>query len=321
MKKNIRAKTLLTLSISLIIVACGRTIVDDPTATLSPPSITALTNTDNGRVKIDWYYSTYQEPLIKGFLIERAENNGQFKAIASNLTANQRSLELAETLKNGQVSFRVSSIGEKDTTASAIVSYFTPNVASTTLCTSLYATLLETNNKPSVYLYWKLEKNSSTYAGNYIVQRAIRQEDFQTIATIQQLNYLDDHVSLKETYRYRILLASNICPSNEIPLNIAPNVAGLCAKALTLRSVDETNKKSIILTWNAQLSDFSNFSIKRAFNINGPFETISSSNIRSTVFEDVSELKPNTSYFYKISTQINAQPPSSCESDVVEIKK
>jgi hypothetical protein len=308
-------KLLLLLNIA-ILAACGRTIIEETMPTFSSPSIRAVNNLGNNRVKIDWFFSAYQEPLIKSFKLERSENNGKFSLISKNISANQRSIEIAEPFQNGKVSFRISSMGEKDSTMSAVVSYFAPKIINNSFCSSLSATLLQGTSKPNVYLSWKPTTN---YTGNYIVQRATKESSAQTIATITTPYFLDEKTEIGINYIYTIRLATNNCLSNEIPITVVNEVVGLCPQNFKAAQLSDNN--SVLLTWDAQLADFASFYVKRATAATGPFENLTSIGIRSSVFEDKTELKVKTSYFYKISTQIDSQPPNNCETIVIEIKK
>lgn len=314
-----KKKILLFLS-SCFVLACGRIIIDESVPSFSPPAIRSISNLGNNRVKIDWFFDIYQEPIIKGFSLERSENNGVFKIIIDNIPPNQRSIELAEPFGNGKVSFRISSKTTTDTTASIVASYFTPKVPSTLFCNALSATLLQGTSKPNVYLSWKSEANSINYAGNYLLQRSSGQLPFKTIGTIKTKYFLDTNVVANERYIYVVRLATNNCISNEIPMTITTKVVGLCPQNFKASLLIEKTTKSVLLSWDAQLSDFSTFYVWRANQVDGVFENITRIGIRTTVFEDKTNLQPNTNYFYKINTQISSQPPNSCETAIVTLK-
>lgn len=301
-------------------LACGRTIIDDTIPSFTLPVVTSIDILPNNRVKINWYFDAYQEPLITGFRLERSENNGTFRVLSDDITPNQRSIELAEPFRGGKVSFRLLSKTNKDTVASPIVSYFAPAVPTNTFCSAISATLLQGVDKPNVYLSWKLEANSVNYAGNYIVQRSANQAAFQTITTTQNPFFLDTNTEIGINYNYAVRLATNNCASNETPMTVSTQVVGLCPQNFKLNFLSGKDKKSVLLNWDAQLSDFATFYVFRGISASGPFEKLTPTGIRTTVFEDRAELKAKTSYFYKISTQIDSQPPTNCESSVLELK-
>lgn len=301
-------------------LACGRTIIDDIEPSFTPPVVTSIDVLPNSRVKINWYFDAYQEPLVTGYRIERSENNGSFRVLSDNITPNQRSIELAEPFRAGKVSFRLLSKTIKDTVASTVVSYFAPAVLTNSFCSTVSATLLQGVDKPNVYLSWKLEANSVNYAGNYIIQRSVNQSVFQTIATTRNTYFLDTNTETGLNYNYVVRLATNNCASNEIPISVNSQSVGLCPQNFKLNFLSGKDKKSVLLNWNAQLADFATFYVFRKTSESGVFEKLTPTGIRTTVFEDKTELKVKTSYFYKISTQIESQPPNSCESSVLEFK-
>lgn len=129
-------------------VGCGRTIIDDVIPSFTPPIVTSIEVLPSNRVKINWYFDAYQEPLVRSFRIERSENNGNFQILSDDITPNQRSIELAEPFRGGKVSFRLLSKTIKDTVASTVVSYFAPAVATNAFCSAISATLLQGVNKP-----------------------------------------------------------------------------------------------------------------------------------------------------------------------------
>lgn len=301
-------------------VGCGRTIIDDVIPSFTPPIVTSIEVLPSNRVKINWYFDAYQEPLVRSFRIERSENNGNFQILSDDITPNQRSIELAEPFRGGKVSFRLLSKTIKDTVASTVVSYFAPAVATNAFCSAISATLLQGVNKPNVYLSWKLEANSANYAGNYIVQRSVSKAAYQTIGTTRNTFFLDTNTEVGVNYNYIVRLATNNCASNEIPITIGNQSVGLCPQNFKLNFLSGKDKKSVLLNWDAQLADFAKFYVFRATSVNGPFEILTPDGIRTTIFEDKTELKAKTSYFYKISTQIDSQPPTNCETSIVELK-
>lgn len=318
MKHNF-LKILLFLSICLIL-ACGRTIIDDTIPSLTPPALTSIDILPNNKVKINWYFDEYQEPLVTGFRIERSENNGKFQVLSVDITPNQRSIELAEPFHIGKVSFRLLCKTIKDTVASAVVSYFAKAVPNNAFCSSISATLLQGIDKPNVYLSWKLAANSVNYAGNYVVQRSVNKAPFQTIATTRNPYFLDTNTEVGLNYNYIVRLATNNCPSNEIPITVNNQSVGLCPQNFKLNFISGRDKKSVLLNWDAQLADFATFYVFRKTSESGVFEKLTPAGIRTTVFEDKTELKAKTTYFYKINTQIDSQPPINCETSVLEIK-
>lgn len=301
-------------------VGCGRTIIDDVIPSFTPPIVTSIEVLPSNRVKINWYFDAYQEPLVRSFRIERSENNGNFQILSDDITPNQRSIELAEPFRGGKVSFRLLSKTIKDTVASTVVSYFAPAVATNAFCSAISATLLQGVNKPNVYLSWKLEANSANYTGNYIVQRSVSKAAYQTIGTTRNAFFLDTNTEVGVNYNYIVRLATNNCASNEIPITINNQSVGLCPQNFKLNFLSGKDKKSVLLNWDAQLADFAKFYVFRATSVNGPFEILTPDGIRTTIFEDKTELKTKTSYFYKISTQIDSQPPTNCETSIVELK-
>ena len=301
-------------------LACGRTIIEDTVPSFTPPVVTSIDVLPSNRVKINWYFDAYQEPLVTGFRIERSENNGKFQELSDNITSNQRSIELAEPFRGGKVSFRLSSKTIKDTVASTIVSYFAPAAATNAFCSAISATLLQGVDKPNVYLSWKLEANSTNYTGNYIVQRSVSKASFQTIGTTRNPFFLDPNTEVGVNYSYVVRLATNNCASNEIPITVINQSVGLCPQNFKLNFLSGSNKKSVLLNWDAQLADFATFYVFRKTSESGAFENLTPTGIRTTVFEDKTELKAKTSYFYKITTQIESQPPTTCESPMLEIK-
>ena len=312
-------KILLFLSIFLIL-ACGRTIIDDTIPSLTPPALTSIDILPNDRVKINWYFDEYQEPIVTGFRIERSENNGKFQVLSVDITPNQRSIELAEPFRSGKVSFRLLCKTIKDTVASAVVSYFAQAVPNNAFCLSISATLLQGIDKPNVYLSWKLAANSVNYAGNYVVQRSVNKAPFQTIATTRNPYFLDTNTEVGLNYNYIVRLATNNCPSNEIPITVNNQSVGLCPQNFKLNFISRRDKKSVLLNWDAQLADFATFYVFRKASESGVFEKLTPAGIRTTVFEDKTELKAKTTYFYKINTQIDSQPPTNCETSVLEFK-
>lgn len=301
-------------------LACGRTIIEDTVPSFTLPVVTSIDILPNNRVKINWYFDAYQEPLVTGFRIERSENNGKFQVLSDDITPNQRSIELAEPFRGGKVSFRLLSKTIKDTVASTIVSYFASAVPNNAFCSVISATLLQGVDKPNVYLSWKLEANSVNYAGSYIVQRSANQSAFQTITTTQNLFFLDTNTEIGVNYNYVVRLATNNCASNEIPIAVNNQSVGLCPQNFKFNFLSGKDKKSVLLNWDAQLADFATFYVFRKTSESGVFEKLTPTGIRTTVFEDKTELKAKTNYFYKISTQIDSQPPNSCESSVLELK-
>lgn len=301
-------------------LACGRTIIEDTVPSFTPPSLTSIDILPNNRVKINWYFDAYQEPLVKGFRIERSENNGSFQVLSDDITPNQRSIELAEPFRGGKVSFRLLSKTTKDTVASTVVSYFAPAVATNAFCSAVSATLLQGVDKPNVYLFWQLEANSANYAGNYIVQRSVGKAAFQTIGTTLNPFFLDTNTEVGVSYSYLVRLATNNCASNEVPITVTTQSVGLCPQRFKLNFLTGKDKKSVLLNWDAQLADFAKFNVFRKTSESGVFENLTPAGIRTTVFEDKTELKPKTSYFYKITSQIESQPPTTCESPILEIK-
>lgn len=312
-------KIVLFLSICLF-WACGRTIIADPIPSFTPPAVTSVDILPNNRVKVSWYFDAYQEPLVTGFRLERSENNGSFQILSDDITPNQRSIELAEPFRGGKVSFRLLSKTVKDTVASRVVSYFAPNVPTNAFCSAVSATLLQGVAQPNVYLSWKLEANSANYAGNYIVQRSVSKAAFQTIGTTRNLFFLDTTATIGTNYSYLVRLATNNCASNEVPITVTTQSVGLCPQSFKLNFLTGKDKKSVVLNWDAQLADFAKFYVFRKTSESGVFENLTPTGIRTTVFEDKTELKAKTSYFYKISTQIDSQPPNNCETLVLEIK-
>lgn len=319
MNKHNWLKALFFLS-ACFILSCGRVIIDDPIPEIAPPSITAINDLGNSRIKIEWFFSTYEEPLIKGFRLERSENNGDFRVITDSIPPSQRSIELAETFKGGRVSFRISSKSNADTMMSAIASYFVGITPSNIFCNALYSTLIGGISKPNVYLYWKPEASSVNYSGNFLVQRSSKDLPFQTIATVKTRYFSDTNIVATETYRYLVKLATTNCASNETPMKISSTTFGLCPQNFNLKQLSDKNYKSVLLTWDAQLADFATFYVKRSISVDGPFENITPNGVHKTVFEDKSALNLNSSYFYKISAQINSQPPNNCETAVANIK-
>ncbi|MER0441023.1 hypothetical protein [Emticicia sp. W12TSBA100-4] len=318
MKHNF-IKIFLFLSICQML-GCGRTIIEDPIPSFTPPALTSIEILPNNRVKVNWYFDTYQEPLVKGFRIERSENNGGFQVLSDDITPNQRSIELAEPFRGGKVSFRLLSKTIKDTVVSTIVSYYAPAVATNAFCSAVSATLLQGVDKPNVYLSWKLEANSANYAGNYIVQRSVGKAAFQTIGTTRNPFFLDTNTEVGVNYSYVVRLATTNCASNEVPITVNNHSVGLCPQNFKLNFLSGRDKKSVVLNWDAQLADFAKFYVFRKSSESDVFENLTPTGIRTTVFEDKTELKAKTSYFYKISTQIDSQPPSNCETLVLEIK-
>lgn len=312
-------KFLLFLSICLI-SACGRTIIDDTIPSFTPPALTSIDILPNNRVKVNWYFDAYQEPLITGFRVERSENNGKFQVLSDDITPNQRSIERTEPFRSGKVSFRLLSKTIKDTVVSTVVSYFAPAVPNNTFCSAISATLLQGIDKPNVYLSWKLEENLVNYAGNYIVQRSVNKAPFQTIATTNNPYFLDANTEVGLNYNYIVRLATNNCASNEIPITGNTKSVGLCPQNFKLNFLSGKDKKSVLLNWDAQLADFATFYVFRKTSESGVFEKLTPTGIRTTVFEDKTELKIRTNYFYKISTQIDSQPPTNCETSVLEFK-
>lgn len=312
-------KILLFLSICLV-WSCGRTIIDDSIPSFTLPVITSIDVLPNNRVKVNWYFDAYQEPLVTGFRIERSENNGKFQVLSDNITSNQRSIELAEAFRGGKVSFRLLSKTIRDTVASTVVSYFAPAVPTNAFCSTLSATLLQGVDKPNVYLSWKLEANSANYAGNYTIQRSANKSPFQTIVTTRNTYFLDTNTEVGINYNYIVRLATNNCASNEIPIMVNSQSVGLCPQNFKLNFLLGKDKKAVLLNWDAQLAGFATFYVFRKTSESGVFEKLTPTGIRTTVFEDKTELKAKTSYFYKISTQIDSQPPNSCESSVLELK-
>jgi len=312
-------KFLLFLSICLI-SACGRTIIDDTIPSFMTPALTSTDILPNNRVKVNWYFDAYQEPLLTGFRIERSENNGKFQVLAVDISPNQRSIELAEPFRGGKVSFRLLSKTLKDTVTSAVVSYFAPAVPNNIFCLAISATLLQGIDNPNVYLSWKLEANSVNYVGNYIVQRSVNNAPFQTISTTNNPYFLDANTEVGLNYNYIVRLATNNCASNEIPISVNNKSVGLCPQNFKLNFLSGKDKKSILLNWDAQLADFATFYVFRKTSESGVFEKLTPAGIRATVFEDRTELKIRTTYFYKINTQIDSQPPTNCETPLLEFK-
>lgn len=301
-------------------LACGRTIIEDIIPSFTPPALTSIDILPNNRVKINWYFDAYQEPLVRGYRIERSENNGKFQLLSDDITPNQRSIELAEPFRGGKVSFRLLSKTIKDTVASTVVSYFAPAVPTNAFCSAVSATLLQGVDKPNVYLSWKSEANSANYAGNYIVQRSVSKAAYQTIGTTRNPFFLDTNIEVGVNYSYVVRLATNNCASNEIPITVNSQSVGLCPQNFKLNFLSGKDKKSVLLNWDAQLSEFSTFYVFRKTSESGTFEKLTPTGIRTTVFEDKTELKAKTSYFYKIIAQIDSQPPNSCESLVLKLK-
>ncbi|GGD78041.1 hypothetical protein GCM10011514_47510 [Emticicia aquatilis] len=301
-------------------LACGRTIIEDTVPSFTPPAFTSIDILPNNRVKINWYFDAYQEPLVKGFRIERSENNGSFQLLSDDITPNQRSIELAEPFRGGKVSFRLLSKTIKDTVASTVVSYFAPTVPTNAFCSAVSATLLQGVDKPNVYLSWQLEGNSANYAGNYIIQRSVSKAAFQTIGTTRNPFFLDTNTEVGVNYSYVVRLATNNCASNEVPITVTTQSVGLCPQNFKLSFLAGKDKKSVLLNWDAQLADFAKFYVFRKASESGVFENLTPTGIRTTVFEDKTELKAKTSYFYKITSQIESQPPTTCESPMLEIK-
>lgn len=302
------------------LLACGRTIINETPPSFNRPSITSVNVLPNNRVRLDWFFDAYQEPLITGFRIERSENNGVLKLLSDDMPPTQRTLEVAEPFRNGKVSFRLSSRTIKDTVASTVVSYFAPAVVNSTFCSSLSAILVQAIEKPNVYLSWKLEPNSSTYAGSYLIQRSAKQEPFQTIATVRNPFFLDETTEVGANYRYIIRLATTNCASNETPIRVVSDGIGLCPQGFKGSMITGKDKKSVLFNWNAQLANFNSFYVLRSSGLSGIFENLTPAGIQATVYEDKSALKEKTTYFYKIVTKIDTQPPNSCETMLVEIK-
>ena len=312
-------KILLFLSICLVL-GCGRTIIDDTIPSLTPPALTSIAVLPNNRVKINWYFDAYQEPLVRGFRIERSENNGKFQVLSVDITPNRRSIELDEPFHSGKVSFRLLCNTIKDTVASEVVSYFARALPNNAFCSSISATLLQGFDKPNVYLTWKLEANSVNYSGNYVVQRSINKATFQTIATTRNPFFLDTNTEVGLSYKYIVLLATNNCVSNEISITVNNQSVGLCPQNFKLNFISGKDKKSVLLNWDAQMADFATFYVLRKTSESGVFEKLTPAGIRTTVFEDKTELRSKTTYFYKINTQIDSQPPTNCETSVLEFK-
>ena len=302
------------------LLACGRTIIEDPIQSFTPPVVTSIDILPNNRVKINWYFDAYQEPLVTGFRLERSENNGKFQVLSDDITPNQRSIELAEPFRSGKVSFRLLSKTIKATVASTVVSYFAPAMPTNVFCSAVSATLLPGIDKPNVYLSWKLEANSANYSGNYIVQRSANQYTFQTIGTTRNSFFLDVNTEISVNYSYLVRLATNNCASNETPITVTNKSVGLCPQDFKINFLSAKGKKSVILTWDAQLADFAKFYVFRKTANSGVFDNLTPTGTRTTVFEDKTELKVATSYFYKIVTQIDANPSTICESLVLEMK-
>jgi len=304
-----------------LMLACGRTIIDETPPSFTLPVLTSINSIANSRVKIEWYFDTYQEPLIRGFRLERSENNAPFQVVSDDISPNQRSIELAETSRNSKVSFRLWSKTIKDTISSKVVSYFAPAVSPNAFCVSASVTLLQgLNNKPSVYLSWKLEPNIPTYTGNYIIERLANQAPSQVLATTRNNYFLDMNTEVGVNYTYLVRLATNNCTSDKIKITPIADAVGLCPQDFKINLLSGKDKKSVLLSWNAELAEFSAFYVLRGTSPTGPFEKLTPTGIRTTVFEDKTELKAKTSYFYKISTQIDSQPPNNCETSVVELK-
>jgi hypothetical protein len=240
--------------------------------------------------------------------------------LSVDIMPNQRSIELAEPFHIGKVSFRLLCKTIKDTVASAVVSYFAKAVPNNAFCSSISATLLQGIDKPNVYLSWKLAANTVNYAGNYVVQRSVNKAPFQTIATTRNPYFLDTNTEVGLNYNYIVRLATNNCPSNEIPITVNNQSVGLCPQNFKLNFISGRDKKSVLLNWDAQLADFATFYVFRKASESGVFEKLTPAGIRTTVFEDKTELKAKTTYFYKINTQIDSQPPTNCETSVLEFK-
>jgi hypothetical protein len=302
-----------------LILACGRTIIDDTIPSLTPPALTSIDILPNNKVKINWYFDEYQEPLVTGFRIERTENNGKFQVLSVDITPNQRSIELAEPFLSGKVSFRLLCKTIKDTIPSAVASYFAQAVPNNAFCSSISATLLQGIDKPNVYLSWKLAANSVNYAGNYVVQRSVNKAPFQTITTTRNPYFLDINTEVGQNYNYIVRLANDNCSSNEIPITVNDQSVGLCPQIFKLNFISGRGKKSVLLNWDAQLADFATFYVFRKTSESGVFEKLTPAGIRTTVFEDKTEFKAKTTYFYKINTQIDSQPPINCETLVLDI--
>lgn len=301
-----------------VILSCGRVIIDAPSHKIASPAITAINDLGNNRIKIELFFSTYEEPLIKGFSLERSENNGIFSTITDSIPPNERSIELAGTFRGGLVSFKISS-KTADSIQPVVASYFMAITPSSIFCNSLSTTLMEGINKPNVYLYWKPEANSVNYSGNYLVQRSSKGQAFQTIATVKNRYYSDTNVVSDEAYKYLVKLSATNYASNESPMTVS-KLLGLCPQNFKIKLLSDKNNKSVLLTWDAQLSDFALFYVKRAKSIDGTNENNSPKGIRTTVFEDKSALESNSGYFYKVSTQISSLPPNSCKTEVSTIK-
>ncbi len=304
----------------ILVLACGRTIIVDPTPSFTLPALTSIDVLPNNRVKVSWYFDAYQEPLVTGFRLERSENNGIFQVLSDDITPNQRSIELAEPFRGGKVSFRLLSKTIKDTVASTVVSYFAPAVPTNVFCSTVSATSLQGIDKPNVYLSWQLEANSANYVENFIVQRSVSKAAYQTIGITRNLFFLDTTATISTDYSYLVRLATNNCASNEIPITVNTQSVGLCPQNFKLTFLSGKDKKSVLLNWDAQLAHFATFYVFRKTSESGVFEKLTPTGIRKTMFEDKTELKAKTSYFYKISTQIDSQPPTNCETSVLEIK-
>ncbi|MDZ7934764.1 MAG: hypothetical protein U5M51_07350 [Emticicia sp.] len=301
-------------------LACGRTIIEDTIPSFTLPVVTSIDVLPNNRVSLNWYFDAYQEPLVRGFRLERSENNGSFRVLSDDITPNQRSIELAEPFRGGKVSFRLSSKTNKDTVASTVVSYFAPAVPTNDFCSAILAILLQGVEKSNVYLSWKLQANSASYEGDYIVQRSVNQAAFQRIAITRNTYFLDVNTEVGVDYNYVVRLATNNCVSNQVPITVNNQSVGLCPQNFKLNFLLGRDKKSVLLNWDAQLADFAKFYVFRKTSESGTFENLTPNGIRTTVFEDKTELKIKTSYFYKISTQIDSQPPTNCETSVLEFK-
>lgn len=249
---------------------------------------------DSKHIALSWIDNSVNE---LGFRLERKVGNGgwsNFVQLPGNTTSFQ-DLQVSEleTFRYRVVSFNDGGISTPSN--EALVTF--PFIAPTGLSG-------QSVSPTEVDLTWT---DNSLVETGYRVERKSGDGPFMTLTTTEPgiEAYVDGSANLEVNYTYRVIgeyVGGLSTPSNEVSAATSANESK--PNAPTGFSANAVAYDQIHLTWNDDSDNESGFRFERKEGSGGEFRFIGNSATNSTSFTDIG-LKPDTTYFYRVSAFIN----------------
>ena len=233
-------------------------------------------------IKISWDKEPYQ-----GYYVYMGTSKDNMKRVAVINKASQNYYEAKNLKENKKYYFKVKAFAiVKDAWIFGVGDVFEARTAPKTPSVSI---------KRNSYNSIKVVINKQSGATKYVIQRSTNSKNgFKTIATVEDLNYLDLDLTPNRKYYYKVKACnnSNICSSYTKALEGKPTLG---KPGVTLK----TSSKKVTITLG-RVADADGYQIYRATSKKGKYSKIATLLSEEELLSYIDKTKKGKTYYYKV---------------------